>query len=88
MKHTRRLVLKLLGLAPVVPGLFREAVAYRPVAKYFLFNSGFLKGGTHFAGGWHVMIQMPRELMEDDLDSKRCIKWSKVAEPTDWDWDG
>ena len=29
MNHHRRSVLKLLGLAPLAPGLFREAVAWR-----------------------------------------------------------
>ena len=75
MKYDRRLVLKLLGLAPLVPGLFREAVAYEPTRIWF-------------GGGRIIGFRVSREMMEDDLDSKRRIKWSKVAEPNVWDWDG
>ena len=69
----RRSVLKLLGLAPLAPGLFREAVAYKP-QRYFLFNGAFLKGGTHIAGGWHVKwseVGDPASWYDKDLDGDK-----------------
>ena len=63
MNHNRRSVLKLLGLAPVVPGLFREAVAYRPFVWLHDMKTWFIMPPARYVG-----IKMPRELMEDDLN--------------------
>ena len=55
MKHNRRLVLKLLGLAPVVPGLFIEAVSYQHPISFALAVENFINWSIRPDGG-HVDI--------------------------------
>jgi len=55
MNHNRRNVLKLFGLAPVAPGLFREAIAYQPTISFALAVENFINWSIGSDGG-HVNI--------------------------------